>query len=157
MVDKLDSINRPPATGAGQKPVTTAKPSSGNAPARGDNADQLSLTDSAQALRTLQEAVADVPLVDELKVAEIKQALADGEYTIDAARIAAKLRELCRRTGDSFKAVVNRTLREGLAARPARESIGVFHVVARPLGLRPGLDLDDVEGLLEQIDGPEHK
>ena len=95
MVDKLDSsINRPPATGAGQKPVTPATPAAGNAPARGDNADQLSLTDSARALRTLQEAVADVPLIDELKVAEIRQALADGKYTIDAARIASKLREL---------------------------------------------------------------
>jgi hypothetical protein len=33
----------------------------------------------------------------------------------------------------------------------------VFRVQARDLGLRPGLQLDNVTELLEQIDGPAHR
>jgi len=70
--------------------------------------------------------------------------------------VAAKLRELCRLTGESFKSVVNRTLRRGLLARETQTPGEPFEVRSRPLGLRPGIELDDVEGVLEQIDGPRH-
>lgn len=70
--------------------------------------------------------------------------------------VDTKLRALCRRTGESFETVVNRTLREGLDARASRTPTQPFRVQARPLRLRTGIDLDDVAELLERIDGPEH-
>ena len=71
--------------------------------------------------------------------------------------IAAKLRELRRDTGESLKAVVNRMLRAGLNARREQgQPKDPFHVPARDLGLRPGIRLDNVSELLEQLDGPGH-
>lgn len=72
--------------------------------------------------------------------------------------VAAKLKSEARRSGRSFRDVVNDALRRGLASRrsaPARES---FRVTARDLGnLRPGLTLDSIADLLEQVEGPFHR
>ncbi len=67
--------------------------------------------------------------------------------------VAAKLKTQVRKTGKPFKAVVNEALRLGLVTR--REApVGHFEVQARPMGLRPGLSLDNIEELLDQIEGP---
>ena len=70
--------------------------------------------------------------------------------------VAARIEERCRRTGHSFKCVVNELLRAGLHAEsaPARKP---FRVEARDLGLRPGVNLDNIGELLEQIEGPAYK
>lgn len=71
--------------------------------------------------------------------------------------VAAKLKAAVRRTGRSFRDVVNDALRRGLmtAPRAARER---FRVHARSLGgLRPGLSLDNVGDLLERVEGPDHR
>ncbi|MGH9365691.1 MAG: DUF2191 domain-containing protein [Thermoanaerobaculia bacterium] len=71
--------------------------------------------------------------------------------------VAAKLKGEARRSGKPFKAVVNETLREGFAVRQALKKQRPFRVKARSLGLRPGLDYDNIGVLLEQIEGPLHK
>ena len=68
--------------------------------------------------------------------------------------VAAKLQEETRRRGASFKAVVNDCLRRGLAAPSEAELVSPFPVEPRPMGLRAGLDLDDIGGLLDFLDGP---
>jgi hypothetical protein len=69
--------------------------------------------------------------------------------------VAAKLRAAARRSGAAFPDVVNETLRRGLASAPSPRSRVPFRVKARDLGrLRPGLSLDNVEELLEQVEGP---
>ncbi len=71
----------------------------------------------------------------------------------DVARLLAKE---SRRTGASFKEVVNRFLRLGLTAskRPTRKP---FVVAPRKLGLPPGLTYDNVEQLLDAVEGPAHR
>lgn len=70
--------------------------------------------------------------------------------------VAAKLEERCRRSGRTFKDVVNDLLRLGLeASRTARAK--PYRVRARPLYLRDGLSLDNVAEVLEQLDGPDHR
>lgn len=69
--------------------------------------------------------------------------------------MAAGLRREASRTGTPFRAVVNKAIRAGLEA--PRNRPRPFQVDAQPLGLRPGLDLDDVEGLLEALDGPDRR
>jgi hypothetical protein len=72
--------------------------------------------------------------------------------------VAAKLKALTRRTGQSFRDVVNETLRRGLATAAPRTARAPFTVQARDLGAtRPGVQVDDVAGLLEQIEGPLHR
>jgi len=71
----------------------------------------------------------------------------------DVARLLAKE---TRRSGASFKQVVNHFLRLGLmtAKRPARKP---FVVAPRKLGLPPGLTYDNVEQLLEAVEGQAHR
>lgn len=72
--------------------------------------------------------------------------------------VAGKLRSEVRRSGRSFREIVNDTLRRGLASRRAAKSWAPFKVVTRSLGaLRPGLALDSVADLLEQAEGPQHR
>jgi hypothetical protein len=70
--------------------------------------------------------------------------------------VAAQLREEARRSGRSFKVVVNEAIRLGLKharAAPAKP----FRVAARDLGVRPEIDLDDVEGLLDRLEGVDRR
>jgi hypothetical protein len=70
--------------------------------------------------------------------------------------VAAKLKAEVRRRGQPFKQVVNDLLR--LALTPPRPvKLPPFKVEARDLGLRPGLDLDDISELIEQVEGPFHR
>jgi hypothetical protein len=72
--------------------------------------------------------------------------------------VAAKLKAESRRTGRPFRAIVNETLRRGLASRRATAERQPFRIAARDLGdLRPGLSLDDVAGLIEQVEGALHR
>jgi plasmid stability protein len=69
--------------------------------------------------------------------------------------VAAKLKAEARRSGRSFRDIVNDTLRRGLATRRVAPTLKPFKVVARDLGhLLPGLTLDRVADLLEQVEGP---
>jgi hypothetical protein len=70
--------------------------------------------------------------------------------------VAAKLREESRRTGRSFKEVVNSRLRLALTQRQ-RTARSPFVVAARPLSPRRRLAYDNVAELLEVAEGPEHR
>jgi hypothetical protein len=72
--------------------------------------------------------------------------------------VVAKLKAEMRRSGKSFKETLNEVLRRGLLPRKQSPSHAPFHVRARDLGeLRPGLSLDDVAGLLERVEGEQHR
>ena len=72
--------------------------------------------------------------------------------------VAASLHEVSRKSGESFKQVVNDTIRRGLASRRTAERAGPFRLEPRDLGpLRSGVSLDDIGALLEAIEGAEHK
>jgi hypothetical protein len=60
-----------------------------------------------------------------------------------------------RESGSSLKQAVNRLLRLGLTAAPPR--VKPFTVRARSLGLPPGLSYDNVEELIESLEGPLHR
>jgi hypothetical protein len=71
--------------------------------------------------------------------------------------VASSLRAEARRSGRSFKEVVNECLRAGLAHCGVTRAAPPFSVQPRDMGkLQPGLSLDNVAGLLERIEGPEH-
>jgi hypothetical protein len=67
--------------------------------------------------------------------------------------VAAKLKAEMRRTGKSFKEVVNQVLRLGLNARRAPGPRRPFAVRARALGHRRGLDYDRTSEMIEHIEG----
>jgi len=71
--------------------------------------------------------------------------------------VAKKLKAEARKTGRTFKEVVNESLRRGLASRSAPAHREPFQVESRPMGLRPGLSYDSVANLLEQLEGPDRR
>ena len=70
--------------------------------------------------------------------------------------VAKLLRREIRKSGASLKAAVNHFLRVGLmvSGKPDRKQ---FLVRPRVLGLPPGLNYDNVEDLIEAIEGTTHK
>ena len=70
--------------------------------------------------------------------------------------VAKLLRREMRRSGSSLKIMVNHFLRLGLmsSAKPERKR---FVVQPRPMGLPKGLSYDNMEELLEALEGSTHK
>ena len=69
--------------------------------------------------------------------------------------MASLLKKEARKSGQAFKQVVNRYLRLGLTAKqPAREP---FVVKPRNLGLPAGLSYDNVQELLDALEGPDRR
>jgi hypothetical protein len=72
--------------------------------------------------------------------------------------VAAKLKAEARRGGHSFRDVVNETLRRGLLAKQSPVAGDIFRIEPRDLGdLKPGVALDNVSDLIEQVEGPLHR
>ena len=72
--------------------------------------------------------------------------------------VAARLKAESRRAGRPFREIVNETLRRGLASRRVTAARQPFKVIARDLGdLKPGLSLDNVAELIEQVEGSLHR
>ena len=76
--------------------------------------------------------------------------------TLDPEVVDGLRREM-RRTGRSFKRVINEALRDGLVRRRDAARIEPFVVEARALGLVPGLDYSNTAELLEVAEGPDHE
>jgi hypothetical protein len=69
--------------------------------------------------------------------------------------VAEGLKKEMRRTGGGLKAVVNEALRRGLrlAGKPPRPSR--FEVRPHAFGVRPGIDLDRLNQLVDELDAEE--
>lgn len=67
--------------------------------------------------------------------------------------VAAKLRAVMRERGVSFKEALNDSVRAGLKtdSQPSRS----FRVHARPLGVRPGINLDKALALAGEMEDAE--
>ena len=72
----------------GQQPSAPASPARA---ADSTQSDTVSLTDTAARLAELDRALANVPVVDAQRVEEVKQAISEGRYQIDPAKVADKL------------------------------------------------------------------
>lgn len=74
--------------------------------------------------------------------------------TLDDDVASAIDQEVRRRPRATFKEVVNDLLRAGLHSRRRAETAPKFTVRPRPMGVRRGLNYDDVGGLLDEVEGP---
>jgi negative regulator of flagellin synthesis FlgM len=68
--------------------ATSSAPASTSA-AAGESSVQI--TDSARQLAALEAAIKELPAVDEVKVADLRNAIENGTYEVDGTRIADKL------------------------------------------------------------------
>ena len=81
----------------------SATAAAGSAAATPLNGDQLKLTDSAQALQ-MAARQQDASPIDAQRVEQLRRALADGSYKIDASRIADRMIAMDHQLGDTGKA-----------------------------------------------------
>ena len=68
--------------------------------------------------------------------------------------VAAKLAAETRRSGRPFRAVVNEALRVGLENPDRGQRQKGFKVRTSPMGLRPGISIDNIGALIEELEGP---
>jgi hypothetical protein len=71
--------------------------------------------------------------------------------------IAVLVEQEQRRSGDSFKGTINRLLRRGLTVKDKNAERASFEVTPLFMGLRPGQNYDNIEALLEELEGPYHR
>jgi negative regulator of flagellin synthesis FlgM len=84
--------NRPVQVGADKSVSRARDAATGSAEAAasaGGNAVQI--TDTARQLAALEQAVKALPIVNEARVAEVRQAIEEGRYHVAPERIAEKL------------------------------------------------------------------
>ncbi len=55
------------------------------------SADRVTLTDTASRLKNIEQQLNNASAVDNARVAEVQAAITNGEYTVDADRIADKM------------------------------------------------------------------
>jgi hypothetical protein len=66
--------------------------------------------------------------------------------------VAVKVRQEMRRTGKGLKAVVNGALRLGLGTSRRSPRAKHFQVRAHAFGFKPGIDLDRLNQLVDELD-----
>lgn len=72
--------------------------------------------------------------------------------------VATRIQSEARRSGRPFKAVVNDLLRAGLSQSRRAPRSEPFRVEPPDFGgLRPGLSLDNIAALLEEVEGPQRR
>ena len=71
--------------------------------------------------------------------------------------IAVLLEQEVKRSGDTFKGTVNRLLRLGLTCGNGRSDRKPFVVEPLFSGVRAGQNYDNIEALLEELEGPGHR
>jgi negative regulator of flagellin synthesis FlgM len=92
MSNKINGIDpKPVQLNAGQ-PVGRVKPAAGEAPQdAAPRSDGVRITDAARHIAVLEKAIADVPEVNQARVAQISAAIEQGRYQIEPQRIAQRV------------------------------------------------------------------
>ena len=73
---------------AGKTEATAAVSGTSSVPGSGE---AVHLSSEAQQLQKISDSLRDQPVVNSARVAELKQAIADGSYKVDSNRVASKL------------------------------------------------------------------
>ena len=75
--------------------------------------------------------------------------------------VAAEIQKMADRSGRSLDEALNESLRATVGPRrldaPSMMAVRAFDVRAKALHARPGINFDDIEGLLEQAEGLTHR
>jgi negative regulator of flagellin synthesis FlgM len=89
---KIDGLqNRPVQLGTDKKVSSTSDATATPAQAKVAESSPVQITSQARQLAALEKAVNEVPVVNEARVTAIRSAIEQGQYEVNADRIADKL------------------------------------------------------------------
>lgn len=89
---KIDKSSTPlPVSSAIDGKARTTAKSGDSSPALGSSGTSVSLGATSAKLRTMESGMADTPVVNAAKVAEIKQAISEGRFQVNAGAVADSL------------------------------------------------------------------
>ena len=71
--------------------------------------------------------------------------------------VLQRSRELAAKLNRPFRAVINEALRRGLLEVEKPTLRRPYRTKARPLVLRPGINLDNIHELLSQVEGEDYR
>ncbi len=92
---KIDpSVTTSVAASSRSKPAGASQAGVPARPAAPAATDSVRLTDGAQRLQQLHQALASTPDSDPQRIASVRQAIDNGSYTVDAGAVAARLTRL---------------------------------------------------------------
>lgn len=93
MSSKIDGFgSKPTVVNGGQRSAGPERAGdSGKSAGGSSSSDSVTLTDGAMRLQRLAQAVADAPVADSSRISSVKDALARGEYRVNAERVADKI------------------------------------------------------------------
>jgi len=86
---KIESTGKSAAPAAASEP--RSRPAAAPNPSSANTTDKVKLSSLSASLQKAEAAIAETPVVDKQRVDEIKTAIANGEFKIDADRIAEGL------------------------------------------------------------------
>ncbi|MCP5144825.1 MAG: flagellar biosynthesis anti-sigma factor FlgM [Gammaproteobacteria bacterium] len=96
MVTGVNGPGSGPIRGIKSQTTSATGPNNGGAAAatgKAGSSDVVTITDLASRIRDLVQSVESLPHVDQQRVAEIRQQIADGSYEVDPRATAEKLLE----------------------------------------------------------------
>ena len=96
---KIDKPSKPlPASLAGESTAHAAAKGKSNPPpaARSSGDISVSLGSTAAQMHSMESSMANTPVVNAAKVAEIKQAISDGRFKVNSEAVADRLLETVR-------------------------------------------------------------
>ncbi|MGF6593317.1 flagellar biosynthesis anti-sigma factor FlgM [Pseudomonas sp. 2835] len=97
MVIDFSRLNNSPSvaggvrTGSSQESTASASAKAGSVAESSASGETVHLSHEAQQLQKVSDKLRDQPIVNSARVAELKQAIADGSYQVDSNRVASKL------------------------------------------------------------------
>lgn len=99
MVIDFSRLNNTPSIGGTSRTSSTKEtvnteatvPTGVSAEKAGITGESVHLSGEAQQLKKITDTLRDQPVVNSARVAELKQAVADGSYQVDSNRVASKL------------------------------------------------------------------
>lgn len=80
-----------PRSNAVDDKSSTGKASASTSSNAAPSSDTFSLTDDANQLQALQQVISAMPEVDQQRIAELRQAIENGDYEVDSQKLARNM------------------------------------------------------------------